>query len=352
MKTLSRRSNTINIATFWENYVLGKYNFEAPYQREGDVWHDQKKSFLMDTIIKNFPIPPIFLHEKIDKETGRTIYDIIDGKQRLTAIKEFIENTVPLPTNFGEDGFGDESLSGCSFSDLDNKDFVDAKMNFWKYEISIEYVNTDEIDVVNNIFDRLNRNGEPLNAQELRKAKYHSTKLYAMIEDLSNNDFWEANLFVNLDKNRYEHIEYVSELVSLIVLNQIKDSNKKSIDAFYDEYASKFNEDDVVKCTKSFKRITDRLAQLNINYLNYKINSVSHFFGLWAFVWKLDLLNNNDDYSMCITEFYYLLRAGNPKQDVNVEEYRSSMQSGTKSRSYRIKRVNALLKFCNVASTI
>ena len=66
MDRLERSSNSINIASFWENYELKKYNFDPDYQRRGDVWNDNKKSFLIDTIFKNFPMPPIFLHQHID----------------------------------------------------------------------------------------------------------------------------------------------------------------------------------------------------------------------------------------------------------------------------------------------
>ena len=71
MNILNRNSTTINIANFWENYQLSKYNFEPDYQRKSDVWSPSKKSFLIDTILKNCPSPPSFLHQHIDEETGK-----------------------------------------------------------------------------------------------------------------------------------------------------------------------------------------------------------------------------------------------------------------------------------------
>lgn len=42
----------------------------------------------------------------------------------------------------------------------------------------IEYIDTEDERIIDSIFDRLNRNGERLNGQELRNAKYHDTDFY------------------------------------------------------------------------------------------------------------------------------------------------------------------------------
>ena len=91
---LQRESNKITLANFYEAHKLGKYNYSPPYQRRS-IWTDEKKSFLIDSILKNYPMPPIFLHQKIDDVTGNTVYDVIDGKQRLMAILDFIDGKIP-----------------------------------------------------------------------------------------------------------------------------------------------------------------------------------------------------------------------------------------------------------------
>ena len=75
---LKRDSNKITISELFERYKLDKINLEPPYQRRGDVWDVEKQGFLIDSILKNYPVPPIFLHQKIDSETGKTMYDVID----------------------------------------------------------------------------------------------------------------------------------------------------------------------------------------------------------------------------------------------------------------------------------
>jgi hypothetical protein len=343
MKTLERNSNNINIATFWENHQLRKYNFDPDYQRPSDVWSDSKKSFLIDTILKNFPMPPIFLHQHIDSETGKTIYDVIDGKQRLTTIISFIKNEVPIPDDFSNDTYGDEVLNGLYFRDFDTHSLSDWKKVFWKYELTIEYIDTDQIDIVNNIFDRLNRNGEPLTNQELRNAKFHTSDFYKLVERCSKIDFWQ-NPLSKLERNRLEHHEFISELLFVILENQFFASDKAQIiDDLFSKYATSGNLN-TEETYEKFEKITQVIQSFNLNLEKYNILGVSHLYGLFGLAWrmfetKIDIPN----IKVKIDNFFTDLRAN--KSNDFAKEYQISMSAGTKSRARRIRRVNALLEY-------
>jgi uncharacterized protein with ParB-like and HNH nuclease domain len=347
MKILDRNSNTINIATFWENYQLKKYDFSPNYQRPDSVWTESKRSFLIDTILKNFPMPPIFLHQHIDIKTGKTIYDVIDGKQRLTSIIDFIKGNIFLPEDFGGDGFGDEKLNGLKFSDLENLELTNWKKNFWKYEITIEYVDTDKELVVNNIFDRLNRNGSPLKPQELRNAKYNSSFFYALIKKAIKLDFWKP-LLANLETNRLEDQEFISELLFVVLENQIFASdNPEILDNLYEKYIdSSIDAKTFDDAYTTFEEITRIIDSFQLDYEKYKISGVSHLYGIFCLGW---VINNRgvtiSNISNSLDNFYTQLRQkdNNP----HTTEYQVSMNAGTKSRARRIRRVNSLLGFLN-----
>ena len=120
------------------------------------------KVFLIDTIMKNFPVPPIFLEQKINIPTGKTYYDIIDGKQRLSAIVDFIENKIKLPETFGDDKYGTKVLNGKFFNEIqelanEDEEVMDFVSGFWGYVLSVEYIENPDIKIVDSIFDRLNR---------------------------------------------------------------------------------------------------------------------------------------------------------------------------------------------------
>lgn len=343
MKVLERNSNNINIATFWENFQLGKYNFDPDYQRPSDVWSYSKKSFLIDTILKNFPMPPIFLHQHIDTKTGKTIYDVIDGKQRLTTIISFINNEIRIPEDFSNDTYGDEVLNGLFFKDFDNKYLSEWKKVFWKYELTIEYVDTDQVDIVNNIFDRLNRNGEPLTSQELRNAKYHNSDFYKLIDKCSKINFWEYPLS-RLERNRLEHHEFISELLFVVLENQIFASDRTEIiDELFTKYSTLIDlESD--KIFDEFEEITLILESFKLDLAKYSIFGVSHMYGLFGLAWHL--FENRIQIPQIdskLDSFYKDLRE---KNDNNfAKEYQISMNAGTKSRARRVRRINALLEY-------
>jgi len=98
-------------------------------------------------------MPPIFLHQVIDSATGATKYNVIDGKQRLSAILGFINNEIELPSDYDVGAFGDSRLNGKKFEDLEDE-LQEFKMQFWRYVLSVEYIETGDTDIINNVFHK------------------------------------------------------------------------------------------------------------------------------------------------------------------------------------------------------
>ena len=60
------------------------------YQRR-DRWSVEKQSALIESFLLNVPVPPVYLSED---EYG--LYSVIDGKQRITAICDFLKGGFKL----------------------------------------------------------------------------------------------------------------------------------------------------------------------------------------------------------------------------------------------------------------
>ena len=67
------------------------------YQR-GEVWSINQKKKLIDSILRGYPLPLIYLHfkKKIVAEHEIIKYETIDGQQRINAIHEFYTNKFDL----------------------------------------------------------------------------------------------------------------------------------------------------------------------------------------------------------------------------------------------------------------
>jgi len=77
----------------------GKINFDHIVQRSY-VWERSRKSGLIESMIIGYPVPPIFA-KRIDDGTGKrggNIYYIMDGKQRLSTVKEYLNDEFALTT--------------------------------------------------------------------------------------------------------------------------------------------------------------------------------------------------------------------------------------------------------------
>jgi hypothetical protein len=84
----------------------------APKYQRRFRWDDIRKSKLIESFLMNVPVPPIFLNED---DFGK--YSVIDGKQRLSAIHEFLN--------------GKLTLKGLLvFKDLNDSNFFDLPIEF------------------------------------------------------------------------------------------------------------------------------------------------------------------------------------------------------------------------------
>lgn len=203
-----RRQNFQNISWFWDLRQRDRLDMDPPYQRRS-VWSDRYRQQFIDTILLDYPAPAIFLFSRIN-DSGITLYELVDGKQRLTAIYDFLEGRLAV---------GDESplknMRGKYFSQLEN----DIKLQVYEYNFSVEYLPTNNEEVINNIFDRLNRNVLRLTPQELRHARFDGPFINTAerLADWMKPDF--ENLFPRIadaSRRQMKDVEFIATLLLLL----------------------------------------------------------------------------------------------------------------------------------------
>ncbi|MGO9305795.1 MAG: DUF262 domain-containing protein [Candidatus Korobacteraceae bacterium] len=131
------------------------------YQRSGGLWPKTAKSYFIDTILKGFPFPKIYFHEKVDRELRKPRREIVDGQQRVLTIVEFLDNRLTL-TNTSAD------FEGMTFNDLDDA----MKESFYAYTVSVDVIRNAERPEILEMFRRMNAYTLPLNEAEKRQSDY------------------------------------------------------------------------------------------------------------------------------------------------------------------------------------
>lgn len=148
--------------------VNGKINFEHIVQRSY-VWERSRKSALIESMIIGYPIPPVFA-KRIDEGTGKrgsNIYHIMDGKQRLSTIKEYLNDEFALttlePVSFMDDEVGEECTA--NISDKKFSELPEALQNFLNtVTINVTYFDNLTKEEERELFKRLNA-GKPLSTK-------------------------------------------------------------------------------------------------------------------------------------------------------------------------------------------
>jgi hypothetical protein len=208
---------------------------DPTYQRSSDIWSLDKRQLLIDSIINGYDIPKFYFHrfskpKDIDGETYS--YAIIDGKQRLSSIWGFINGEFPLGP--GAQSLEDESqeIAGLTYSEL-GKEFPRLKMRFDVYALSVKCVETDDLELIEDMFSRLNE-AVPLSAAEKRNAFGGETA--AAIRSLSKHNFFGKAL--PFGNKRYRHFDLAAKFLHIEASGKIVDSKKAYLDKFAREWAT------------------------------------------------------------------------------------------------------------------
>ncbi|MFA5163242.1 MAG: DUF262 domain-containing protein [Patescibacteria group bacterium] len=160
-----------------------KYIVDQTYQRPEGAWSKEDNQCLIDTILKGEPIPLFFFNLKSNEDK----YYIVDGQQRLHAIKLFYDNKLKLNGKFS----GDEN-HGKTFNG-ENPIYDDLREKFLNYSLSIHIIEDYDDEKIRVIFSRLQR-GKPLTLGERLNAM--PGEIVNVLRDISKHPFMARSIAV------------------------------------------------------------------------------------------------------------------------------------------------------------
>lgn len=228
----------------------GKIVLEVPFQRK-QIWKADKASSLIESIIMNVPIPPLYFAEE---ENGNWL--VLDGLQRLSSILNFYDNEFALSKLEVL-----KEINKLKYKDLPPK----AKSLLDDGMLRVNVIKNDSHkDIKYDIFMRLNRGAVTLNYQELRNCLYRGNLNDAAKELCNENKDFLRILNLSKPHPRYLDVEFIIRYFAITdnikkdsegnvyldgyrgklvqYLNDYMDNHKNCSTAEKEQYKKRFNE--------------------------------------------------------------------------------------------------------------
>lgn len=227
----------------------GKIITQPDFQRNL-VWPSKSKSKFIESILLNFPIPFIYLNEVIEKKgnTAESKYMIIDGLQRTSTLEAFYKNQFALSNLDAIPKYNDYTFE--MLPDILKTKFEDKKLNIFILKPSTP------MEVVYDLFNRINTGGTQLNRQEVRNCIFigKSTKL---LKELSEQDYFKKAISFGVSPVRMKDRELVLRYIAFNYFD-FKNTYDGNLSGFVENAMKEINAWDDLKIENlksEFKRV-------------------------------------------------------------------------------------------------
>jgi conserved hypothetical protein len=250
----------VDIYSWLEGQIL---QYKIKIQRNS-AWRNEDREEFIDTIINGYPIPPIFISSGIlDEEKLVNIYHVLDGRQRLETIQNFINK------NF--------TYKGKQYDELDKRE----RVKILNYFVPIITIDDSNVKQLKEIFKRLNKTAIKLNRIEITSSQYfeYSFIIFSKLAVTTKNCKMEIEnyrketelLYRNLDSDEIEDSdENTEEEINENTEFKIKDLEKSL--PYYE---------DVLKNNEDVYNLFNNINIFSAYEINRQVN-LQHFLNIFV----------------------------------------------------------------------
>ena len=204
------QASDLSLQTITQMVQAGAIEVSPQYQRR-DRWKVTAQAQLIESFLINVPVPPVYLAED---DFGT--YSVIDGKQRITAIANFLSGKFALT---GLSKF--QELNGLTFGELPPQ--LRNALSIRPYLRVVTLLRQTDEDLKYEVFTRLNTSGEPLLPQEIRNAVFRG-RFNELLFSLSQDPFLREQMKIRTESETpYKEMQDVESVLRFLSLkNQWK----------------------------------------------------------------------------------------------------------------------------------
>ena len=246
-KRILTEINREKLPSFVEALKNQGYMDLRPFYQRRARWDAKMQSRLIESFLINIPVPPIILYE-----TEYNSYEVMDGQQRITAIRDFYKNKLALT---GLELWPE--LKGLKYEQLPVKIRAGLDRRSISSIVIIRESTSDPEEALflkQKTFERLNTGGVDLSQQEVRNCLYHG-KFNSLLLELARYpmfaDAWgiptDDNSPKLLENNLYKKMEDAELVLRFFALRNV-DHFRRGMEGFLDLYMMKslnFSDEDI-----------------------------------------------------------------------------------------------------------
>jgi 5-methylcytosine-specific restriction endonuclease McrA len=258
-------------------------NLNPGFQRKS-VWSQIDRRRLIQSIVSEYPLPNIFLYRRNVK--GKTVYDVIDGKQRLETILMFMgfgqfkREQFDVRIELDNDGL-------CWWTWKDIKKYSDEVRH--KFECSrLQTVEVSgELSEIVDLFVRINSTGKRLTSGEKRHARFYESRFLQEAEKLvrRNQSYLLKNSIMSQAQlGRMKGTELFSELLMSIHMGGLI-NKKTALDRAIGN--DSVNGNTLRHISKEFTATINLIKKMYPELKQTRFRNTAEFYSLFMLVWQM-----------------------------------------------------------------
>lgn len=141
----------------------GEIIVNRDYQRNEDVWSPSARGSFIETLLLAYPIPKLYLYQRTDLKTRKTVLEVVDGQQRTQSLVEFCAGRLKLDKRAVVLEARNKTIKNLP---------EELQQQFLAYGLPCDVFVSATFAEVREVFRRMNSHTVSLNAEEKRHALY------------------------------------------------------------------------------------------------------------------------------------------------------------------------------------
>ncbi|KAA6337396.1 hypothetical protein EZS27_014514 [termite gut metagenome] len=323
-QTPSSPSNK-KISELYSRIKNNTLSLQPEFQRKL-VWTNRHKEAFIDTILRGLPFPEIYTAQSnVNIEKIETQEFVVDGQQRLSTIVQYIDEPE------------DSIIFGKEVKKYKNLE-ADAQKDFLNYNVVIRDLQDIPIDLIKEIFSRINQTQFSLQPVEIQNAFYDGEFITTAKEILQSIEQEHIPIFSDSEMSRMSDLHFI-----LLVMSTLENggyfNRDTEIEKMIQTYDNSYPNKESIK-----NKIISILC--GIKSMELEMDSIwyrkSNFFTLVIELYKIEIPErlNYMEIKLTLQEFEknVLANKSTPRKENDFAEYYGYMYTGTNSRQARVVR--------------